>query len=138
MLEIKKLIFQKDGRSDFAVSDTGDGLISLFWDETHAWRALKIAVAIRELLNKSTNRYNRFIKNDLQREDITFGFGLALHSGGSIICRYSDIHRDFMYGVVLNTTARLESFTKTFADCNLLLSGHFKDVLGVCPSNAIF
>lgn len=127
MWEIKELIFENG--SDVAVNDTGDGFIALFWDERHAWRALTIAVGIKELLIKSTSKYNRFIKEELLQQDIKFGFGIALHSGGSIVCHVPEINRNFIYGVVVNTTARLESFTKIFTKCNFLLTGHFKEAL---------
>ena len=47
----------------------------------------------------------------------------------SLVYRSKTTQQDFMFGSVLNSTARLESFTKTFKNINLLFTEHFIDVL---------
>lgn len=126
MRDVKNIVFENN-HEYFTVNDTGDGFICLFWGKAHAWEALKLAVKIEEYLNQKKQEYDRFLKK--HRIQMEFGFGIGLHSGASIVHRYPDIKKDFMYGYVLNTTARLESFTKTFKDVHLLMSGSFLSVL---------
>lgn len=126
---IKNLVFI-ESQDYVAINDTGDGFIALFWDEYHALRALRVGIAINVLIEEEIAiEYNKFIHDDLKIYDLPFDFGIGLHSGSSIVYRKLEINRDFMYGIVLNSAARLESFTKTFESCNFLLTGHFKDVL---------
>ena len=126
MRDLKDIVFENN-HEFFTVNDTGDGFICLFWGKAHAWEALKLAVKIEEYLISKKQEYDRFLKK--HRIQMEFGFGIGLHSGASIVHRYPDIKKDFMYGYVLNTTARLESFTKTFKDVHLLMSGSFLSVL---------
>ena len=89
------------------------------WGHKHAWSALFAALtAYINLL-------------DLTIDGKKIGFGIGIHSGGCLVYRaFKDgMYRDFIYGIVANSAARLESYTKQLAHTPLLLSGNFKDVL---------
>ena len=122
--EVKSIFFDKAKTGDLAISDTGDGMMCLFWNPTHCWSVLMITIAVNNLINDYLKKeYNEFLKSkDIDEE---FGFGIGVHCGGSLVYRDNSMNHDLMYGKVLNTTARLESFTKTFTNVNVLFSGHF-------------
>jgi class 3 adenylate cyclase len=124
MNNIKSIFFDKTKVGSLSISDTGDGMMCLFWNPTHCWSALMIAIAINDLINESLKKeYDKFLQK--KGIDEEFGFGIGVHTGGSLVYRDNSINHDLMYGKVLNTTARLESFTKTFTNVNVLFSGHF-------------
>jgi hypothetical protein len=89
------------------------------WNRKHAWSALFGALTAYDALK------------DLTIEKKKIGFGIGLHCGGCLVYRIakSGLFRDFAYGIVANTVARLESYTKQMVKTPLLMSGHFKDVL---------
>ncbi|MEO5569376.1 MAG: hypothetical protein ABIT08_05015 [Bacteroidia bacterium] len=128
MMVIKKILFQYSNIGELSANDTGDGIICLFWNKTHAWSAFRIGVAIHTLIQEHlAPEYSNFLKEN--NINIRFGYGIGIHCGGSIIYRDTQSLSDFMFGNVLNTTSRLESFTKTFKNINILFSGHFITVL---------
>jgi hypothetical protein len=130
MLQLQDLFFSSLLRNDndptFALNDTGDGLIAVFWDKTHAWSALSIAASLHPYLTDELATLNSELKLP---QDLELKFGIGLHSGGCKIYRCQELNRFFMYGVVLNTSARLESFTKQFSTVRILLSEYFVKVL---------
>jgi len=107
----------------FSFNDTGDGCLCVFWNNDHPLTCLKVASAINKHL--LTDEYAK--KNDI-------GFGIGLHTGGSLIYRTSAPKRDFVFGIVANTAARVEKFTKNLKDSKknrqddprLVFTGNFK------------
>jgi hypothetical protein len=118
--------------SEFAFNDTGDGYLCIFWDKAHALTCLRQAIYVRDFLEKSLQLHNQAL--DLKDSPVGLNYGIGVHSGGSTINRASyngrnkSIEKDFIFGIVANTVARLESFTKNYADSNFLATGNYKDV----------
>jgi len=89
----------------FAFNDTGDGCLCVFWDTNHPLTCLKVGAAINEHLLE-----DQYVKENNIR------FGIGLHTGGSLVYRTSAPRRDFVFGIVANTVARVEKFTKNLKD----------------------
>lgn len=112
----------------FYYNDTGDGHLCLFWDKTHAWTALNIACSLAIFLDTELKRYRL---NDLKTwseeigHDLDLSFGIGLHTGGSLVYNNEKVGRDFVFGIVLNTASRVESFTKQFTELSLLFTHNF-------------
>jgi len=110
----------------FSFNDTGDGCLCVFWDTHHPLTCMKVASVIHKHLSK--DEYTK--KNDI-------GFGIGLHTGGCLIYRTSVPKRDFVFGIVANTAARVEKFTKNIKDAGknrqddprLVFTGNFKEYL---------
>ena len=64
---------------------------------------------------------------DLELEKLEIFLGWEYTSGGSLV--YDNDKKRYAYGVVMNTTARVEGQTKNFADIDILLTGYFADAL---------
>jgi hypothetical protein len=116
----------------FAMNDTGDGYLCVFWDKTHALTCLDIAIRVQEFLESNLPRHNKELK--LGREGIPkFDYGFGIHSGGSTVNKATytkdslSLNKDFIFGIVVNTAARLESFTKNYINFKFLVTGNYKD-----------
>lgn len=113
-------------------NDTGDGHFCLLWNKTHAWTALGIACSLAIYLDKKLAEYN---KNHLKPwgdeidQKLSIAFGMGLHSGGSLVFNHEKLKRQFALGIVLNSAARIESYTKNFYDLPLLFTKNFVDLL---------
>ena len=81
-LEAKVNIIKTD---EFFFNDTGDGHLCLFWDNSHAWRALDVACHMHSFLNERLKSYNKTISSWFP--ELTLSFGIGLHTGGSLIYR---------------------------------------------------
>ncbi len=112
---------------DFSFNDTGDGCLCVFWNTNHPLTCMKVASVIHKHL--SMDKYAK--KNKIR-------FGIGLHTGGCLIYRTSaPVKRDFVFGIVANTAARVEKFTKNLKDAGknqhedprLVFTGNFKDCL---------
>jgi hypothetical protein len=107
----------------FSFNDTGDGCLCVFWDENHPLTCLKVASVINEHL----------LKDEYAKQN-KIGFGIGLHTGGCLIYRISRLKKDFVFGIVANTAARVEKFTKNLKKANkkhkndprLVFTGNFK------------
>lgn len=117
-----------------ALNDTGDGYLCVFWDDQHAISCMRIAIELYSFLKKNIPIHNQKMCDE--KDDIPkFGYGFGLHSGGSTIIRskinWDDekIHKDFIYGIVANSVARLESITKNYPEFNFLISGNYNHTL---------
>jgi hypothetical protein len=113
----------------FATNDTGDGFMCVFWDDMHAITCLSVAMVVKNFLDASLPMHNKSLKlNDNKK----FDYNIAIHSGGSTINRItfkSENHiteRDYMFGIVVNSVARLQAFGKYMKDCKLLVTGNYK------------
>ncbi len=110
----------------FSFNDTGDGCLCVFWNEHHPLTCMKVASVIYQHLSK--DKYAK--KNNI-------GFGIGLHTGGCLIYRTSVPKRDFVFGIVANTAARVENFTKNLKDSKknreddprFVFTGNFKEYL---------
>lgn len=111
----------------FSFNDTGDGCLCVFWNTNHPLNCMKVASVIHKYL--SMNEYVK--KNNIR-------FGIGLHTGGCLIYRTSvPIKKDFVFGIVANTAARVEKFTKNLKDARknqqddprLVFTGNFKKYL---------
>jgi hypothetical protein len=134
MLEMFKLLFARISSlslgDEFSFNDTGDGCLCVFWNEKHSLTCIKIASVIHQHL---------LSQEYLHRNKVEFGIGL--HTGGCLIYRMAlPIRRDFVFGIVPNTAARVEKFTKNLRDSEkkaennprMLFTGNFKDNLLRC------
>ncbi len=136
MMDMHKYIYKKlYGNCDptkFAMNDTGDGYICLFWDSSHALTCLKMAIHVKDFLDKKLPLHNKNL--GLKELSLKLDYGFAIHSGGSTIKRTAfrdddlQVSKDFIFGIVVNSVSRLESFTKTYVDYNFLVTGNYKDV----------
>jgi len=132
MLDIHKFLFVKLAKlniDDYYFNNTGDGHVCLVWNKTHAWTILDIACSISIYLENRIEEYYtqhlRYWEEEYGKE-LSIGFGIGMHSGESIIIKEKVTNTKFAYGIVLNTAARTESFTKNFPKVNLLFTEHFK------------
>lgn len=77
---------------------------------------------------------NKHLLKDEYAKKNDIGFGIGLHTGGCLIYRISPLKRDFVFGIVANTAARVEKFTKNLKiskkihqnDPQLVFTGNFK------------
>lgn len=112
----------------FYYNDTGDGHLCLFWDKTHAWTALKIACSLALFLDTELKRYRSDYLELWSKEighNLDLDFGIGLHTGGSLVYNDEKMGRDFVFGIVLNTASRVESYTKQFTGLSLLFTHNF-------------
>ena len=123
-------ILEKLNSKEYYYNDTGDGHLCLFWDKDHAATALKLACSMGIFLKKKLAEYNDKKLSKWSQEinaTLSLDFGIGLHSGGSLV--YNDMQRNFAFGIVLNTAARVESYTKNFTTLPLLLTKNFVNFL---------
>jgi hypothetical protein len=124
---VKKELDRLDNKN-FYYNDTGDGHLCLFWDKMHAWTAIKLACSLSIFLETEIKKYQL---NNLKAwseeigHDLNLGFGIGLHTGGSLVYNNEKVGRDFVFGIVLNTASRVESYTKQFTELSLLFTHHF-------------
>lgn len=129
---IYKKLYDNCDPSKFAMNDTGDGYICVFWDSSHALTCLRMAIHVKEFLDKKLTTHNTTL--GFRDKSLKLDYGFALHSGGSTIKRTTfygndlQVSKDFIFGIVANTVSRLESFTKTYVDYNFLVTGNYRDV----------
>lgn len=115
----------------FAMNDTGDGYLCIFWDDYHTLTCLDIAIKIQEFLESNLPKHNESL--NLKDDTVKFDYGLAIHSGGSTINRSAytkdtmTVKKDFIFGIVVNTVARLESFTKNYIEYKFLVTENYKN-----------
>jgi hypothetical protein len=136
MLDIHKFLktaLERLGITDFYFSNTGDGHTCLLWNKTHAWTILHLACAMSNFLESRIELYKTTHLNEWSRmygtKNITTGFGIGMHTGGSVINHQMVGNNNFAYGVVLNSAARTEAFTKNFPTIPLLFTGNLKAFL---------
>jgi hypothetical protein len=129
---IYKKLYDNCDPAKFALNDTGDGYIYLFWDKSHALTCLRMAIHVKEYLDKKLPKHNENL--GLSDSFLKLDYGLAIHSGGSTIKRTTfkkenlQLSKDFIFGIVANSVSRLESFTKTYVDYRVIMTGNYKDV----------
>ena len=112
----------------FYYNDTGDGHLCLFWDKTHAWTALHLACSLALFLKTALIKYHSDYLKIWSREighDLNLDFGIGLHTGGSLVYNNKNVGRNFVFGIVLNTASRVESYTKQFTELSLLFTHNF-------------
>ena len=112
----------------FYYNDTGDGHLCLFWDKTHAWTALKIACSLALFLDTELKKYRLSYLKIWSEEighNLDLDFGIGLHTGGSLVYNNEKVGKDFVFGIVLNTASRVESYTKQFTELSLLFTHNF-------------
>jgi len=133
--KVYETLYNNCNPNKFAMNDTGDGYLCVFWDKLHALTCLDMAIRIQEFLDSNLPRHNKSLKRLKRKKDIPeFDYGFAIHSGGCTIKRttYTNgsitIYKDFIFGIVANTVARLESFTKNYVNFKFLVTGHYKDI----------
>ena len=111
----------------FAFNDTGDGCLCVFWNHTHPLTCLQVALTI-----------NNHLSRDCYVTTNKIRFGIGCHTGGCLVYRMPPpIGRDFVFGIVANTAARVEKFTKLVKDSSkhpqddprLVFTGNFKECL---------
>jgi hypothetical protein len=112
----------------FYYNDTGDGHLCLFWDKAHAWTALNVACSLAIFLDTELKKYHLSDLKTWSEEighDLELSFGIGLHTGGSLVYNNEKVGRDFVFGIVLNTASRVESYTKQFTELCLLFTHNF-------------
>ncbi len=135
MMRIHEFLLTKLGKlgvKDFYFDNTGDGHKCLLWNETHAWTLLDIVCSISIFIEKELKEYKREYLDGWSEEikkPLKTGYGIGIHSAGSLVYQHDAIGRQFGYGTVLNSSARVESFTKNFSNVGLLFTGNFKSFL---------
>ena len=129
---IYKKLYDNCDPAKFAMNDTGDGYICVFWDSSHALTCLKMAIHVKDFLDKKLPLHNK--KIGLKESSLKLDYGFAIHSGASTIKRTTfkgddlQVSKDFIFGIVANSVSRLESFTKTYVGYKFLVTGNYKDV----------
>ncbi len=132
LMELKLIMFEEltiNKNIEISFNDTGDGFMCLLWHPRHALSALRIASGIDKFLIDNLGDLEKEIETSSDFPKLSHGIGL--HSGSSVIYRIqkNSQSRDFAYGLVINTAARIESFTKVFINNSFLASGYFVKIL---------
>jgi hypothetical protein len=116
-------------KDEFAINDTGDGYICVFWNKIHSITCMHMAIKIRNYLSSTLPTHNIRL-GDI---DHKLAFGFAAHTGGVTVERinFNDrggklIHKDFILGILPNSVSRLESLNKFFIETNFIVSGNYK------------
>jgi class 3 adenylate cyclase len=115
-------------KEKFYYNDTGDGHLCLFWDKTHAWTALHAACSLSDFLESELKKYHLSYLKTWSKEtgqELNLDFGIGLHTGGSLVYNNEKVGRNFVFGIVLNTASRVESYTKQFTGLSLLFTHNF-------------
>lgn len=135
MMRIHEFLFSKLAKlkvSEYYFDNTGDGHICLLWNDTHAWTLMDIVCSLSIFLESELKEYKTKFLDKWSKEidkPLTTGFGIGIHSAGSLVYHHESIGRQFGYGTVLNSSVRVESFTKNFNNLSLLFTGNFKSFL---------
>ncbi len=131
MLDIHNFLFEKLAKlkiTDYYFNNTGDGHVCLLWNKTHAWAIIDISCSLSNYLeNRIKEYYDEYLIHwsEEYKKDLSLGFGLGIHSGGSIITQQEETKTKFAFGIVLNSGARTESFTKNFPSISFLFTKNF-------------
>jgi hypothetical protein len=138
MWDLHQFLYKKIADLPFsnkiALNDTGDGYLCVFWDDKHAITCMKIAMELHAFFEDKLPKHNEKIHDE---EDVIpkFDYGFGFHTGGSTIYRtiinwdHEKIRKDFIYGIVVNSVARLESITKNYIEYKFLLTGNYNQTL---------
>jgi hypothetical protein len=135
MLKIHRQVSNKLMKLDkdkYYFDDTGDGHFCLLWTKAHTWDALDIACTVSKFLSEELKIYNAGeldLWSKETNEKLKLDFGIGLHTGGSLVYEDENSGKRYAFGIVLNTAARLESFTKNYSNLSLLFTGNFKNHL---------
>ena len=120
------------GIKDYYFDNSGDGHMCLLWNKIHGWTMIDIVCSLSVFVDKMLKEYKKNYLDkwsaDIEKTLVT-GFGIGIHSAGSLVYHHDKIGRQFGYGSVLNSSNRVESFTKNFDNLNLLFTGNFKSFL---------
>ena len=129
--EILNYLYEHSGveEDDFAFNDTGDGYITVFTNDSHAFSCVLCAVHLRDFLRKHIDKYNKELK--INRSDLKYSFGIGIHTAYArfIEMEYKTavnkkVSKKFILGNAANSSARVESMTKNFVDVDLLITGN--------------
>lgn len=136
MMNIHTFLMKKLKELDqdkFYFDNTGDGHLCLLWNEIHAWTMIDLVCSLSIFLEQEIKKYNNQLEGWIKEPEkkIAIDFGIGIHTAGSLYYRNKELGRDFAYGIVLNSAARTESFTKNFNDIKILISGNFRRFLGI-------
>ena len=119
-------------KDEFAINDTGDGYICVFWSKNHSLDCMKIAIVIKNYLSETLFEHNKKLK--LRGEFYKLAFGFAIHTGGLTVERvkFNDrggrlIRKDFILGILPNSVSRLETLNKLYTEYNFVASGNYKN-----------
>jgi len=135
MMRIHEFLFSKLEElkvKEYYFDNTGDGHMCLLWNKTHSWTLIDVVCSLAVFLYKELKEYKTNYLDKWSKEiekPLDIGFGIGIHSAGSLIYHHDSLARQFGYGTVLNSSARVESFTKNFSDLNVLFTGNFKSFL---------
>jgi len=138
MLNLNKSILEflesSSVTKEFSFNDTGDGCLVVCYDKNHPLTCFKIALQIYQYLNIQLKSYLGTVQGKLPIKE--FNYGMAIHCGP---CMIGDIYtttrniskkvRSYIFGVVANSVARLESFSKNYVHDNFLTTGGFRKEL---------
>lgn len=120
-------------KAKFAFNDTGDGCLCVFWDKDHSVTCLKVALDIYQYLNITLEDHNKNLAKELDVPELRFGMGLHTDhcSIGRIEIENSNLKviRDYIFGTVANSVARLESFSKNYIHDNFLITANFMNLV---------
>lgn len=128
--EILNYLYEKSGvdEADFAFNDTGDGYIIVFTDDSHAFSCVLCAVHLRDFLRKHIDKYNKELK--IVRSDLKYSFGIGIHTAYARFIEmeyktadHKTVSKKFILGDAANSSARVESMTKSFVEVDLLITG---------------
>ena len=128
-LNIYGMLSTGSNKDEFAINDTGDGYICVFWNKDHAITCMNMATKVRKHLVSTLPAHN--VNLNISPE---LSFGFAAHSGGVNIVReeYNDrggriILKDFIIGTLANSVSRFESLNKVFVESDFVVSGNYKE-----------
>lgn len=135
MMSIHEYLINKLSKlqvKEYYFDNTGDGHMCLLWDKTHAWTLMDVVCSISVFVERQLKHYRANYLDKWSKiigKPLIIDFGIGIHSAGSLVYDHKTVGRHFGYGTVLNSSVRVESFTKNFTDLNILFTGNFKSFL---------
>lgn len=105
--------------SNYYVSSTGDGVLTIFMSDEHYLNGYAFALSMHRKLHELCNEFNK-------THEVFVNFGIGVDSGN--IWKICQVHHDkkvYTYlGGVINRATRIESQTKMFSNVNMLIGQH--------------
>lgn len=112
------------------LSSTGDGIMSIFHNETHAMTGYAYSIIVYKLLNIIFDKFNKW-QDDHVHMNILSGFGIGVDSGTvyNLSMKSKSHSIETSLASAINRAARIEEATKSFGDTNLIIGENTFNIL---------
>jgi len=127
------LLAKEISTEDVYVSTTGDGIITIFMGENHAFEGYAYALSMNRVLTEICGKFSK-------DAGVKLSFGIGADSGfiKKIDTSKRGISINTYLGPVINRTARIESLTKGYHFTNMAIGGNlYKLILSLIVPDSI-